>query len=165
MERTRRAVLGGGIAMLLLGGGIARARANPSMLKTFKFDQPELIKQHPFATVHLVIQVSENDPARWTLALNNAQNMLDDMGDDKIQIVMVAYGPGLRMFLAESPVAARIASLDAEGVEFDACHNTMENMAKKLGHLPALVPQAVVVPSGVVRIVQLEAHGFRYIKP
>ncbi|MGH7051751.1 MAG: DsrE family protein [Acetobacteraceae bacterium] len=151
--------------MLLLGGGMAGARANPSMLKTFRFDQPAFIKPHPFATVHLLIQVSENDQARWNLALNNAQNMLDDMGDDKIQIVIVAYGPGLRMFLAESPVATRIASLDAEGVEFDACHNTMENMAKKLGHLPALVPQAVIVPSGVIRIVQLEAHGFSYLKP
>lgn len=151
--------------MLLLGSVTRGARANPSLLQTFKFNQPEFIKQHPFAAVHLVIQVSENDPARWNLALNNAQNMLDDMGDDQLQIVMVAYGPGLRMFLAESPVAARIASLDAEGVEFDACHNTMENMAKKLGHLPALVPQAVIVPSGVIRIVQLEAHGFNYIKP
>ncbi|MGH7067745.1 MAG: DsrE family protein [Acetobacteraceae bacterium] len=166
MHRIRNAVLGGmfGLA-LLLGGFVPATAANPSMLKTFSFDHPTFVKPHPFATLHVVIQVSENDPARWNLALNNAQNLLDYMGDDPIQIVIVTYGPGLRMILAGSPVAARIAALDDEGVEFDACHNTMENMAKHLGHLPALVSQAVIVPSGVIRILQLEAHGFLYVKP
>ncbi|MBU2837690.1 hypothetical protein HF673_18910, partial [Acidithiobacillus thiooxidans] len=48
---------------------------------------------------------------------------------------------------------------------FDACHNTMLQMAKKLGHLPKLVPSAVIVPAGIVRIMQLESHGFDYVKP
>ncbi|MHB1302943.1 MAG: hypothetical protein ACYCZB_05640 [Acidiphilium sp.] len=50
-------------------------------------------------------------------------------------------------------------------MEFDACHNTMMALARAFGHMPKLVKQAVIVPAGVVRVAQLEAHGFSYIKP
>ena len=141
------------------------ASANTSMLKTFNFSQPVFKHQLPFATAHLVIQVSQGSPARWNLVLNNAQNALDAMGAQNVQIVVVAYGPGLNMLIKGSPDTQRIASMDAEGIEFDACHMTMEAMAKTLGHMPVLVPQAVIEPGGVVRIMQLEAHGFAYVKP
>jgi hypothetical protein len=42
---------------------------------------------------------------------------------------------------------------------------TSPEMAKKLGHMPELVPSAVIVPGGVVRIMQLEKAGFAYIRP
>ncbi|HQT63730.1 MAG TPA: DsrE family protein [Acidocella sp.] len=136
-----------------------------SMLDNYDFNKPAFKNSMPFATTHAVIQVSEDDPARWNLVLNNAQNMLDFMGASKIQIVIVAYGPGLKMLLAGSPVAGRIQSLDQEGVEFDACHNTMLAMEKATGQMPVIVPPAVIVPAGVIRIMQLEAHGFSYLKP
>jgi hypothetical protein len=41
----------------------------------------------------------------------------------------------------------------------------MEAMARKIGHMPVLVKQAVVVPAGVVRIMQLQHAGFAYIRP
>ena len=148
----------------LMGSGLAQA-ANPSMLDSFKFDTPTFIHDLPFAEHKVVLQVSENDPERWQLVLNNAQNLLDYFGQEKVRIVVVAYGPGLLMLLKDSPVAKRISSEDAEGVEFDACYNTMQGMAKKLGHLPVLAPPAVIVPAGVVRIMQLEKAGFEYIKP
>lgn len=141
------------------------ARANPSMLKTFSYEHPVFLHPHPFATRHVVVQVSQDDPARWHLALNNVANMLEAFGQDKVQIVVVAYGPGLKMILGNSSDAKRIADLDEEGVEFDACHNTMLGIERKTGHLPKLVPSADIVPGGVVRIMQLESAGFNYIKP
>ena len=41
----------------------------------------------------------------------------------------------------------------------------MEAMARKLGHMPKLEPTAMIVPGGLVRIMQLEKAGFDYIKP
>ncbi len=152
-------------AALLTAAALPAHAANPSMLKDFNFDKPTFIHDLPFAQYKLVLQVSEDNPERWALTLNNAQNALDFLGQEKVRIVIVAYGPGLRMLLASSPMAKRISSLNDEGVEFDACHNTMEGMAKKLGHMPKLVPQAVIVPAGLVRIMQLEKAGFQYIKP
>ena len=152
------------LAFGLFGTGMAQA-ANPSMLNDFKFDAPTYVHKLPFAEAHVVMQVDGDHPATWNLALNNAQNLLDYFGQEKIRVVIVAFGPGLKMLLKGSPVAGRIAAQNAEGVEFDACHNTMEAMAKKMGHMPVLVPDAVVVPAGVVRIMQLEKAGFAYIKP
>jgi intracellular sulfur oxidation DsrE/DsrF family protein len=154
------------LAFALLGAGLMQAQAaNPSMLNDFKFDAPTYIHKLPFAKYNVVLQVSENDPERWALVLNNAQNILDAVGQENARVVVVAYGPGLRMLLKNSPMAKRISSQNDEGIEFDACHNTMEGMAKKLGHMPAIVPQAVIVPAGVLRIMQLEHAGFNYLKP
>ncbi|HEX7390162.1 MAG TPA: hypothetical protein VF286_08615 [Acidiphilium sp.] len=165
MMATRRLIAA--IFGLAIFGFLATgpASANPSMLNDFDFDHPIFVHPHQFATSHLVIQVSEDNPKNWTLALNNAQNVLTFMGDDKVQIVVVAFGPGLKILLKNSPDAQRIQSLDAEGIEFDACHNTMMNMMRKTGKMPVLVPAAVVVPAGIVRIMQLESHGFDYIRP
>ncbi len=156
------AVLATVLALAVSGG---MARANPSMLGTFDFDHPAFLHANPAATRHVVIQVSAAAPGHWLMALNNAQNLLAALGARKVQIVVVAFGPGVKMLLAGSPVARRVAALDAEGVEFDACHNTIAAMARHLGHMPKLVPQAVIVPAGAERIVQLEAHGFAYLKP
>jgi intracellular sulfur oxidation DsrE/DsrF family protein len=164
MSRTISSVIGSVAlaASLILAGP---ADANPSILKNFNFNHLIFQHPHPFATSHLVIQVSQNDPAVWSLALGNAQNALKLLGNDRVQIVIVAYGPGLHMLLANTPVAARINTLDQSGVEFDACNNTLQAMARALGHVPALVPQATIVPAGIVRIMQLESHGFNYVKP
>lgn len=120
---------------------------------------------HPFAKYHYVIQVSQDNPARWTLAMNNAQNLLNYYGPSEVQVVIVAFGPGLKMLFKNSRVAERVQSEAMEGVKFDACHNTMKNMARKLGHMPVINSSARVVPAGVVRIGQLEGKGFAYIKP
>ncbi|WP_291524984.1 DsrE family protein [Acidithiobacillus sp.] len=153
-----------GLMLVVMLGHTGAAMANVSMLKTWSFDHPTYLHDHPFATKHLLVQVSEGDPARWKVALNMTQQVLIYFGQDNLQIVVVAFGPGLKMLLKGSPVATFIQSLNAEGVEFDACHNTMQAMAKD-GHLPELVPQAVIVPAGAGRIMQLEQHGFDYIKP
>ena len=139
--------------------------AHWEMQKHWNYDKVEFIHDLPFAKKKIVLQVSEGDKARWGLALNNVSNLLDYWGQGKVRIVLVAYGPGLGMLFAKSPVAARIQSLDAEGVEFDACHQTMLNIQRATGHLPKLVPQAVVVPGGIIRLMQLEEDHFDYVKP
>jgi intracellular sulfur oxidation DsrE/DsrF family protein len=138
---------------------------NASMLQDFNFDKPAFAHNLPFATRSVVIEVDSKDPARWKLALNNAQNIQNDLGAENVRVNVVAFGPGLHMLLQDSVAAKRIAAQNAEGIEFDACHNTMKAMEKKSGHMPVLVPAAVIVPSGVVRIMQLEKAGFAFLKP
>ena len=116
----------------------------------------------------LIIQVSDNDPAKWALALNNAQNVQQDLGKDKVQIEIVAYGPGLHMLRDDtSPVKARIKSMSEsmDGLTFTACGNTMESMEKKEGKPIPLVPQAKVVKAGVVRLMELQEKGWSYVRP
>lgn len=111
---------------------------------------------------HVVLQVSDNDPAKWNLALNNAQNVQEAFGKDNIDVEIVAYGPGLNMFKADSKVAARLnAALDSS-VGLMACGNTMQKM--KLSKTD-IVAGATVVPGGIVHIMKRQSEGWNYIRP
>ncbi len=105
-------------------------------------------------------------------ALNNASNILDYYRDkhEDVAIEFVAYGPGLHMLREDtSPVKSRIKELvDASypsKVVFSACNNTKQAMEAHEGHPIAIVPQATIVPAGVVRIIELEEQGYSYVKP
>ncbi|CCQ72705.1 conserved protein of unknown function [Magnetospira sp. QH-2] len=117
----------------------------------------------------LVIHVDENDKARMNLALNNASNVIayyQEKGED-IAVELVAYGPGLKMLTADSPVAARIKSFgeNYDNVGFMACGNTHRKMSKKAGKDVVLMPQAKMVPAGVVHLMERQEAGWSYLRP
>lgn len=100
-------------------------------------------------------------------ALGNMRNEL--RGEPDTRIVVVALGAGLNFLLKDArdrngePFGPAISALAAQGVEFRACNNTMS--ARNI--TPAmLVPEAKVVPSGVVEIARLQAReGYVYFRP
>ena len=120
----------------------------------------------------LVIQVDQNDPAVMNLALNNATNLIDYYRAKHVDIKvdLVTYGPGLHMLRDDtSPVKDRIKQLKdyafPSTVQFSACNNTKEGMEKKEGHPINVLADAVVVPSGVVRLMELQEKGWSYVRP
>lgn len=119
----------------------------------------------PFAEERVVLQISDPDPFKQTLVLNVATNLIKHYGPDKVDIEIVAFGPGLRLMFADNVNSGRIQGLTENGVKFAACKNTIAGMSKKLGHKPELNSNAVPVSAGVVRIIELENQGFKLIKP
>ncbi len=121
--------------------------------------------------VHKVaIHVDDNDPARMNMALNNVANVKKyyDSINEKVEIEVVAYGPGLHMLRADtSPVIDRISlmSLEIEDLTFSACGNTHSAMTKKAGKEVKLVEEANMVPSGVIQLITLQEQGYAYIRP
>jgi intracellular sulfur oxidation DsrE/DsrF family protein len=114
--------------------------------------------------------VNTNDAAAMNLTLNNAMNAAQyyEKAGEPIKIEVVAFGPGLNMLREDtSPVKARIETmaLSTPEVSFKACGITRENMRKAEDKDIPIVPQAEVVPSGVVRVMQLEEAGWSYVKP
>lgn len=120
----------------------------------------------------IAIQIDQNDPALMNLVLNNVSNLTEyyHSKGEQVQIEVVAYGPGLNMLREDkSPVKDRLKRIK-EGsfpstVNFSACHNTMMGMEKAEGHPIPIVPQASVVPAGVVRLSELQEQGWSYIRP
>jgi intracellular sulfur oxidation DsrE/DsrF family protein len=112
-----------------------------------------------------VLHISDMDPSKQELILNNARNLLDAFPPGDVEVEIVAYGPGLRLMFAENVNAQRIDSLSQSGVKFSACGNTLKGMAKQLGEEPKLNSAATVVPGGIVRIGQLVKQGYIYVKP
>ncbi|MHB9119404.1 MAG: DsrE family protein [Burkholderiales bacterium] len=110
----------------------------------------------------VVIQVSDNDPKKWGLALNNAENVQEDIGKGRVDIEIVAYGPGLPMLKLDSPVGGRVAEALANGVRVVACENTMQKT--KLTR-EDMLPSLDYVKSGVPEIMHRQAEGYAYIRP
>jgi intracellular sulfur oxidation DsrE/DsrF family protein len=118
----------------------------------------------------LILQVNTNDAATMNLTLNNAINAAQyyEKAGEPVKIEVVAFGPGLNMLRDDtSPVKARLETmaLSTPEVSFKACGITRENMRKAEDKDIPIVPQAEIVPSGVVRVMQLEEDGWSYVKP
>ena len=109
-----------------------------------------------------VFQVSDGDPQKWNLTLNNAKNVQDDLGSDTVDLEIVVYGPGIGMLKGDSPVAKRIADALKSGVKVVACENTMK--AQKLVYADML-PAIGYVPAGVVELMKKQQEGYAYIRP
>lgn len=110
----------------------------------------------------VVIQVSDNNPKKWNLALNNAANVQKDIGKANIDIEIVAYGPGLPMLKFDSAVGGRVQDAVAHGIKVVACENTMRKT-----HLTKqdMLPNLAYVGSGVVELMNKQTQGYAYIRP
>lgn len=114
------------------------------------------------AAHRMVIQVSDNDPAKWNLALNNAKNIQKDLGKDNVALEIVAFGPGIGMLKADSEVGNRVAEALEAGVAVLACQNTMRN--QKLNK-EDMLDSVGYVPAGVVEIMTKQEQGYAYLRP
>jgi intracellular sulfur oxidation DsrE/DsrF family protein len=151
MKAMFRSVLAAMLLALAAGSGLAADKA---------------------ANHRIVIQVSQSDEGRMNLALHNAANAIKYYSGkgESVAVEIVAYGPGLDMLRADkSPVKEEIRDVKASSagadIRFSACHNTQMAMQKREGHPIPIIPEATVVPSGVVRLTQLQEDGWSYIRP
>jgi intracellular sulfur oxidation DsrE/DsrF family protein len=120
----------------------------------------------------VAIQVDQNDPQVMNLALNNASNVIEHYRDkhEDVEIDIVTYGPGLHMLRDDtSPVKDRLKRLKELAfpgkLQLSACNNTRQNMEKTEGKAVPIISDATIVPSGVVRLMELQEQGWSYVRP
>lgn len=124
----------------------------------------------PVKTHHVAFQVDVSDAAVMNIALNNIENMFAYYAEhgEAIAIELVAFGPGLTMLRADlSPVKPRLTKMHAEhpALVFSACENTRRALSHAEGKDVEIVPEAHAVPSGVVRLSELQEKGWTYLRP
>jgi intracellular sulfur oxidation DsrE/DsrF family protein len=156
-------------ACVCASSALAQERAStPSITppaKAAKSTAKAVVRPHRVA-----IHVDDNDVKVMNLALNNTKNILEyyKARGERVEIEVVTYGPGLHMLRTDtSPVKQRIAemALVAPEVSFVACANTQANMSRQEGNAILLLREARLVPSGVVRLMELQERGYSYIRP
>ena len=128
--------------------------------------------EQPARPHRVLIQIDQNDPAVMNLALNNATNIIEHYRSKgkEVAVDVVTYGPGLHMLRADtSPVQDRIKQLKSiafpSTIQFSACNVTRQGMEKKEGHPIDIMSDAVLVPSGVIHLMELQEDGWSYIRP
>jgi uncharacterized protein len=107
------------------------------------------------------------DTDKVGFVLGNIQNHIEGMGGpDKVHIVLVVHGPALALFQkakANPDVTRRLSAIAAAGVGLAACGNTMRAQHIEIADLlPGFVR---VDEGGVVRLAQLQAEGYAYLRP
>ena len=118
----------------------------------------------------MAVHVDQNDPAIMRLALGNSRNAHDlfTARGDLLEVEIVCYSQGLHMLRDDtSPVKEEIKRTRAAvpQVTFGACNNTKRAMEKTEGKIIPVIPEAHVVPAGIVRLVELQEEGYTYVKP
>jgi intracellular sulfur oxidation DsrE/DsrF family protein len=141
-------------AFAAIAGLIASVLTRASALAAAGPDNPKVV-------YHLC------DLDKVSFVLGNIQNHYDGMGGPiHVTIALVVHGPALRAFHTDhagTDVAQRIRGFAKGGLELAACGNTMraQNVTLK-DLLPGFVSAE---RGGVVRIAELQAQGYAYLRP
>jgi hypothetical protein len=157
-------------ALLAAVACAALAISLPGLPAHAQTKQPAKQAKPAAVTNKVAIQVSQNEKAVMDVALNNARNIIEYYKGkgENVLIEIVTYGPGLHMLRSDtSPVKDRIApmALENPNLAFIACANTQTNQSKAEGKPVTLLSEAKVMPSGVVRLMELQKQGYAYIRP
>jgi intracellular sulfur oxidation DsrE/DsrF family protein len=109
-------------------------------------------------TLKIVLHVS--DPDGWPPALSNAKNLAAQHPEIRVRIV--TDGGGVYSLQGTNDLTALMATVAKGGVQFEACHNALDEKKIAPSSLPPFVK---VVPAGVIALAQAQAEGFAYVKP
>ena len=123
---------------------------------------PNALAQSQAKKNQAVFQVSDADPQKWNLTLNNVKNAIEELGAAKVDLEIVVYGPGIGMLKADSPLRRQIAEALKSGVKVVACENTMKGQNLVYANM---LPEIGYVPSGVVELMVKQREGYSYIRP
>jgi len=99
--------------------------------------------------------------------LGNIRNHYDGVGGaDKVTIALVVHGPALKAFQtaqASPDLARHVGEFAKSGLALTACGNTMQGQKITLADLlPGFIKAD---EGGVVRIAELQAQGYVYLRP
>jgi hypothetical protein len=107
------------------------------------------------------------DLDKVSFVLGNIRHHYDGMGGaDKVTIALVVHGPALKAFHtpgANPDVVKRTGEFSKAGLALHACGNTMKSQHVTLKDLlPGFVSAD---QGGVVRLAELQAQGYIYLRP
>jgi len=114
----------------------------------------------------MVIQVNESDPMTQRMALNSAKNLKRLLGEDKVDVEVVVYGPGIGMLAKSHNSAHKIKSMIEHGVKVSVCEGALKVYAKRNGGTELDIIEGISkVPTGAIRIMELQEQGYAYLRP
>ena len=116
----------------------------------------------------IVYQLDEAGLDKAKFVLGNIRNHVVGVGGwQHIEALeLVVHGPALKLFVQSSidpALKQTLEMLQEQGMTFGACGNTMKNFSITTEQLPR---GSLVLPQGgVVRLMELQEHGYIYLRP
>lgn len=112
--------------------------------------------------VGVAVQVSDDNVATWSQALNVIKNIQNEYGKDNVDIELVVFGNGVGLLKFDSQLANRIDETLASGAKVLMCQNTMR--ARKLTN-DDMHAGIGYVKAGVVELIEKQRQGWAVIRP
>lgn len=111
--------------------------------------------------VKIVFDVTSADPAIHEATLRHVTEMSKNYQDSKFEVVL--YGGSINMVVNDkSSVLEQIKALSSnKNVAFAICEQTMK---RKNVSADQLIPGVMIVPDGILEIIQKQQKGWGYIK-
>ena len=111
----------------------------------------------------VIFHLDEEPLEKVTFVLNNILNLLNDLGSQNVDVELLVNGPAVKAFKAEeSPISELISRVLDQSVAIVLCNNALNLFELKPKEM---LPDAIVVPSGVGELVRKQAEGWAYIRP
>ncbi len=108
----------------------------------------------------VVIQLTSSDSLVHKAVIRQIDNILEAAPRSKIEVVCHSNGI-IFLQASQTKQAARIAELQAKGVAFMACLNTMRE--RKITR-EELLPRTGTVPSGVMEVIKKQEKNWAYLR-
>ena len=119
--------------------------------------------------VKIVLHLNRGQIESMREVLDEAENVIKfyrDAGQPAL-VEVITNGEGLSLLRADkSPFADRIRQMQQSysNLVFAACQNTIDRLKREQGIQAQLVPEAIVIDSGVAQIILLQQQGWAYIQ-
>jgi len=83
-----------------------------------------------------------------------------------VDVEVVVYGPGIGMLAKSSDASHKVKSMIEHGVKVSVCEGALKVYAKRNGGTELDVVDGVSrVPTGAIRILELQEQGYAYLRP
>lgn len=112
--------------------------------------------------MNVVFHHTDDDPELHARVTGNIENLLDDETVDTDDVALVSNGGGIGLLTEESPQREAVEDLQARGVAFKQCSNTLTGIDTTADDL---IDGVEPVSSGVGEVARLESAGYIYITP
>lgn len=109
----------------------------------------------------LVLHVDKTDGSLG-IAMSNAINYAKALTTEQYEMVLVVNSQAVTQMTRGNGIVPALEKACAAGLAVRICRNALEATGTKESDL---LPQCVVVPAGLVEIVDLQRRGFAYVKP
>lgn len=107
-----------------------------------------------------VLHLTSDDEGDWGHAIRSASLLSSHSDLPHEDVALVPHRHGLGVILPESPLAADVNDLIAQGVTIRAGATCFD----ALGVPREALPGVKIVPSGVSEVVKLQENGYHYVK-
>jgi len=111
----------------------------------------------------VIFHLDEEAQEKVQFVLNNIINLLNDLGDETVEVALLANGPAVKAFQTdEERFSKSVLELLEREVRIVLCNNALNLFDLEP---TSMLAEATIVPSGVGELVRKQAEGWAYIRP